>query len=154
MSNGSATAWTSLRAITARQYANALRPTHVRTCVRLMIVCVLLPRFELTVAASDRQELLKRPAALAPEPGGVQRVGDVEIHAVPAMHSVSPGHAIGYVLRFADSRTLYHTGDTWVFGDMALVERFFHPAILLAFPGWVLLVSIVLLVRRPTGEAS
>jgi hypothetical protein len=27
----------------------------------------------------------------------------------------------------------------------------FHPAILLVFPAWVLLISIVLLVRRPTG---
>ena len=63
--------------------------------------------------------------------GGVQRVGDVEIHAVPAMHSVAPGHALGYVLRFSDGRTLYHTGDTWVFGDMALIQQFFHPSILL-----------------------
>ena len=29
-----------------------------------------------------------------------------------------------------------------------------HPAILLVFPAWVLLVSIVLLVRRPTGATS
>ncbi len=34
-----------------------------------MIVCVLLPRFELTVAAGDREELLRTPAALAPEAG-------------------------------------------------------------------------------------
>jgi L-ascorbate metabolism protein UlaG (beta-lactamase superfamily) len=61
----------------------------------------------------------------------MQRIGDVEVHAVPAMHSVSPGHAIGYILRFADGRTLCHTGDTWVFGDMALIEQFYHPSILL-----------------------
>ncbi len=41
-----------------------------------MIVCVLLPRFELAVAVGDRRELLQVPAALAPEPGGVQRVGE------------------------------------------------------------------------------
>lgn len=40
-----------------------------------MIVCVLLPRFELTVAAGDREELLRTPAALAPEPGREQRIG-------------------------------------------------------------------------------
>jgi len=40
-----------------------------------MIVCVLLPRFELTVAAGDREELLRAPAALAPEAGREQRVG-------------------------------------------------------------------------------
>jgi len=41
------------------------------------IACVLLPRFELTVAAGDREELLRTPAALAPEPGREQRVGEV-----------------------------------------------------------------------------
>lgn len=67
--------------------------------------------------------------------GGVQQVGDVEIHAVPAMHSVEPGRALGYVLRFADGRTLYHSGDTWAFGDMELIERFYHPTILLLTAG-------------------
>ena len=46
-----------------------------------MIVCVLLPRFQLTVAAGDRAELLQVPAALAPLPGGVQRVGEVSLAA-------------------------------------------------------------------------
>ena len=46
-----------------------------------MIVCVLLPRFQLTVAAGDRAELLQVPAALAPLPGGVQRVGEVSLSA-------------------------------------------------------------------------
>jgi hypothetical protein len=35
-----------------------------------------------------------------------------------------------------------------------LVSTTFHPAILLVFPAWVLMVSIVLLVRRPTGVPS
>jgi len=42
-----------------------------------LIVCVLLPRFELAVAAGDREELLREPAALAPEPGREARVGEV-----------------------------------------------------------------------------
>jgi protein ImuB len=45
------------------------------------VVCVLLPRFELTVAAGDRSELLQTPAALAPEPGAVQQVGEVSLAA-------------------------------------------------------------------------
>ncbi len=45
------------------------------------VVCVLLPRFELTAAAGDRAELLQTPAALAPEPGGVQQVGEVSLSA-------------------------------------------------------------------------
>jgi hypothetical protein len=34
-----------------------------------------------------------------------------------------------------------------------LVSTTFHPAILLVFPAWVLLLSIVLLVHRPTGAS-
>ena len=34
-----------------------------------MVVCVLLPRFELVVAAGGRARLAEGPAALAPEPG-------------------------------------------------------------------------------------
>src|SRR5947199_4461214 len=53
----------------------------MRTCVRIVIVCVLLPRFELTVAAGGREALLKEPAALAPEPGREQLVGEVSLAA-------------------------------------------------------------------------
>jgi len=43
------------------------------------IVCVLLPRFELTVAAGDREELLREPVALAPSGPSTReaRVGEV-----------------------------------------------------------------------------
>jgi len=89
------------------------------------------------VATGDHLEAMQIPEGryLSINIGGMQRVGDVEVHAVPAMHSVEPGRALGYVLRFADGRTLYHSGDTWAFGDMALIERFFHPAILLLAAG-------------------
>jgi L-ascorbate metabolism protein UlaG (beta-lactamase superfamily) len=89
------------------------------------------------VATGDHLEAMGIPEGryLSINIGGVQRVGDVEIHAVPAMHSSTPGRALGYVLRFADGRTLYHTGDTWVFGDMALIERFFHPTVILLAAG-------------------
>lgn len=42
-----------------------------------MIVCVLLPRFELVVAAGGRRELLGSPATLAPEAGREQLIGEV-----------------------------------------------------------------------------
>jgi L-ascorbate metabolism protein UlaG (beta-lactamase superfamily) len=89
------------------------------------------------VAVGDHLEAMHIPEGgyLSINIGGVQRVGDVEIHAVPAMHSSTPGRAIGFVLRFADGRSLYHTGDTWIFGDMALIERFFRPGIVLIAAG-------------------
>src|SRR5579871_6946014 len=45
------------------------------------VICVLIPRMQLTVAAGDRTELLGVPAALAPEPGGKQQVGEVSLAA-------------------------------------------------------------------------
>jgi protein ImuB len=42
-----------------------------------MIVAVLLSRFELVIAAGGREALARGPAALAPEPGREQRVGEV-----------------------------------------------------------------------------
>jgi protein ImuB len=47
----------------------------------VVIVCVLLPRFQLTTAAGDRLELLQAPVALAPVPGGVQKIGEVSLAA-------------------------------------------------------------------------
>ena len=38
---------------------------------------VHLPRFALATAARDRTTLLREPAALAPEPGREQRIGEV-----------------------------------------------------------------------------
>jgi L-ascorbate metabolism protein UlaG (beta-lactamase superfamily) len=68
--------------------------------------------------------------------GGTFKVGDVTIHLVPAVHSSEPGgRPLGFVLEFADHRTLYHTGDTWLFGDMALIQEFYHPNIILMCVG-------------------
>jgi L-ascorbate metabolism protein UlaG (beta-lactamase superfamily) len=64
--------------------------------------------------------------------GGTFKVGDVTVHLVPAVHSSDPGgRPLGFVLEFADGRTLYHTGDTYIFGDMALIQEMFHPSIIL-----------------------
>jgi protein ImuB len=43
----------------------------------VLIACVLIPRFHLIAAAGRREELLRRPSALAPEPGGEAMVGEV-----------------------------------------------------------------------------
>jgi protein ImuB len=42
-----------------------------------MVVAVLLPRFELIIAAGGRETLARGPAALAPEAGREQRVGEI-----------------------------------------------------------------------------
>ncbi len=67
--------------------------------------------------------------------GGEIRVGDVSVHLVPATHSTEAGSPIGFVIEFADGRTLYHTGDTWIMSDMALIEEVHHPDIILTCAG-------------------
>ncbi len=68
--------------------------------------------------------------------GGRIEIGDVTIHVVPAMHSSEPGgRPVGFVITFKDGRSLYHTGDTWIFGDMALIQELYHPDVLLMCVG-------------------
>ena len=69
-----------------------------------MIVCVLVPRFQLTVAASDRTELLQAPAALAPDLGGVQAIGEVSLPA--EAFGVHPGMRLGEALARCPTLTL------------------------------------------------
>src|SRR5918992_5804870 len=53
----------------------------VRTCVRIMVVSTLYPRFELLAALGDRRALVSEPVALAPEAGREQVVGEVSAPA-------------------------------------------------------------------------
>jgi L-ascorbate metabolism protein UlaG (beta-lactamase superfamily) len=87
----------------------------------------LISAFEWVVA-----QQLPQAQSMGGNVGGQFRVGDVTVHLVPAMHSSAPGgRPLGFVLEFADGRTLYHTGDTWLFGDMALIEELHRPSIIL-----------------------
>jgi nucleotidyltransferase/DNA polymerase involved in DNA repair len=70
----------------------------------VMIVCVLSPRFALTTALGDRGELLQTPAALAPEPGGAQQVGEVSLAA--EAFGIHPGMRLGEALARCPRLTL------------------------------------------------
>ena len=61
-----------------------------------MIVCVLFPRFELVIAAGGRSKLAEGPAALAPEPGREQMIG--EVSAAAEAFGVRPGMRLGEAL--------------------------------------------------------
>jgi len=68
--------------------------------------------------------------------GGTLSLGDLKVHVVPAMHGSEPsGRPVGFVVEFADGRSVYHQGDTWIFGDMALIQEFYHPNIILMNTG-------------------
>jgi protein ImuB len=68
------------------------------------ILCVLLPRFELVVAAGGREALLRGPAALAPEPGREGLVGEVS-QAAEAL-GIHPGMRLGEALARCPRLTL------------------------------------------------
>lgn len=92
----------------------------------------------LVVTTGEHLRAMKIPEAQqhSVNVGGGFTLGDVQVHAVPAMHSTEPGgRPLGYVLTFADGRSLYHTGDTWLFGDMSLIQELFHPDIVLLAAG-------------------
>src|SRR3954452_17886049 len=64
----------------------------------------MLPRFELAVAAGGREALLRGPAALAPEPGREQLVGEVS-QAAEAF-GIHPGMRLGEALARCPSLAL------------------------------------------------
>lgn len=77
----------------------------------------------------------------------------IKVHMVQAQHSssidvavVKPemantfkyldgGPAVGYVIEFENGYRIYHTGDTDIFGDMALIQRLFKPDLALVSIG-------------------
>lgn len=68
--------------------------------------------------------------------GGKLTVGDVTVHLVPAMHGSDPGgRPLGFVISFASGKSIYHTGDTWIFGDMALIQEIHKPSVILLQAG-------------------
>src|SRR5919206_4160526 len=69
-----------------------------------MVVCVLYPRFELVAALGGRGTLLSEPAALAPEAGKEQVVG--EVSAAAEAYGVSRGMRLGEALTRCPSLTL------------------------------------------------
>src|SRR5436305_4057804 len=68
----------------------------MRTSVRVMVVCILLPRFELAVAAGGREALAAGPLALAPEVGREPLIG--EASAAAEAYGVRAGLRLGEAL--------------------------------------------------------
>lgn len=64
--------------------------------------------------------------------GGKFAIGEVTVHLVPAVHSSGPsGRPLGFVLDFGGGNVIYDTGDTWIFGDMALIQELYAPTVIL-----------------------
>ena len=52
--------------------------------------------------------------------GGTVKVGEWKIKMVNAQHSAGVGHPAGFILK-KSGKTIYHAGDTGLFGDMKLI---------------------------------
>lgn len=72
--------------------------------------------------------------------GGTQAIGDIKVTMVHAIHScgilddgaiVYGGEAAGYVVTLENGFTLYHAGDTDVFGDMRIIGELYKPDVAL-----------------------
>ncbi len=75
---------------------------------------------------------LPEAQAMGGNVGGTFTFGDATVSLVPAVHSSEPsGRPLGFIIALADGRTIYHTGDTWVFSDMQLIHDLYRPNILL-----------------------
>jgi len=70
--------------------------------------------------------------------GGLQKVGDFEVTMTNAFHSNSiedngqriyAGEAGGYIVKLPGGVTVYHAGDTCIFGDMRLIGEIYKPDI-------------------------
>jgi len=68
--------------------------------------------------------------------GGTQKVGEIEITMVDAVHScgiqdgdqvIYGGEACGYIVRLPGGLTIYHAGDTAAFGDMKIIGDLYSP---------------------------
>src|SRR5438552_8899555 len=84
-------------------------------------------------ACGSRERASRTPRPM--NKGGSQKVGPFTVTMTHALHScgildhgqiIYGGEAAGYVLRFADNRALYFSGDTNVFTDMQLIEQLYH----------------------------
>jgi L-ascorbate metabolism protein UlaG (beta-lactamase superfamily) len=68
--------------------------------------------------------------------GGTQKMGEIEVTMVHALHSsgihdggqmIYGGEAAGLVIRLAGGLTIYHAGDTGIFGDMKIIGEIYRP---------------------------
>lgn len=76
------------------------------------------------------------PQKMGGNVGGHFKVGDATIHLVPAMHGSEPGgRPLGFVIELDNGKSVYHTGDTWIFSDMKLIQDIYKPDILLLNTG-------------------
>jgi len=106
---------------------------HMAEVTRARIVCI----HEMSVYLNSKK---LENQIIGMNKGGTADLGGVRATMVHADHSSSiqdggallpGGDAVGYVLRFRNGYSIYHAGDTGVFGDMTLIRRLYAPKLTL-----------------------
>ena len=77
------------------------------------------------IAEKARQQGVKN--AVGTNIGGPVEIGNLLMYFVPAFHT---GNPTGVVIK-GKEKTIYHAGDTGVFGDMALIREIYAPEIVM-----------------------
>ena len=122
----------------AQYKPDAILVTHSHSDHAADVVAIAKKSGATVVGAIDHVTSLKVPdkQKSGGNVGGKIQIKDVTIHLVPAMHASDPGgRPVGFIIRFSDGRSIYHTGDTWIFGDMALIQEIYKPNIILLQAG-------------------
>jgi L-ascorbate metabolism protein UlaG (beta-lactamase superfamily) len=52
--------------------------------------------------------------------GGPTDINGISLVMTPAVHSSTSGVSVGYIIKFPGGATVYHAGDTAIFGDMQI----------------------------------
>ncbi len=100
------------------------------------------PNTEVVAIHEIQQYLLSSgvPNATGMNIGGTYVTKGISITMTPAVHSSSiqegnkiiyGGDAAGFVIRLEDNTTIYHAGDTDLFGDMAFIKELYNPEIVM-----------------------
>jgi L-ascorbate metabolism protein UlaG (beta-lactamase superfamily) len=81
----------------------------------------LIGKFELSLDAQKAG--IPESNAIGMNIGSMTKFGSLEIGMVPAIHSGNEG---GFIIK-GDGKTIYHAGDTALFGDMQLIKKLYKP---------------------------
>lgn len=81
----------------------------------------LVTKFELSLEAMEAG--VSEENTVGMNIGNLVNLGPVSIAMVPAVHS---GNENGFVI-VGDGKSIYHAGDTGLFGDMKLIGEMYHP---------------------------
>jgi L-ascorbate metabolism protein UlaG (beta-lactamase superfamily) len=63
--------------------------------------------------------------------GGTYQSGDVFVALTPALHTANTGVPVGFIIKFKDGATVYHTGDTGYISEFKMIQDVYQPDIVM-----------------------